>query len=595
VKDSAPKDSAPKDSAPSVLLQATEPSGKSRWWHFRDPVEVLSAQRLGDVAPVLAEVERAVDRGLHAAGFLSYEAAPGLDPALEAHPGGPLPLTWWGLFKSPQRVSAPSLDIAGGEINTSSMDWQPLVSPTEYRRAIAEIHAKIAAGETYQINYTFPMETPFAGDALALFTALYAAQDSRHSAYVDTGRFALCSISPELFFVLDGDSVTTRPMKGTAPRGRYGEEDRRAAIELTRSAKERAENVMIVDMMRNDLGKIAQSGSVQVDELFRLETYPTLHQLTSTVRARTTASWSELLRALFPCASITGAPKVAATTIIRQLEKSPRGAYTGSIGYLAPGRRAYMNVAIRTVTVDRQTSLARYGTGGGVVWDSDAGREYEECRTKALVLGAAPPTFELFETLLWRPASGYFLLERHLERLAASASYFGFPWDEKAVRRRLGGSPWGESGEGHARVRFALGRDGSLAMEVAPLAAPGRQRWKIGLDSEPVDSRDIFLFHKTSRRQRYEEALLRRPDLDEVILWNERGELTESTRANLILRVGGECLTPSVSCGLLGGAFRAELLRRGRLRVEVLPVARLEEADEILLINALRGFIPTVR
>ncbi len=577
--------------SPCVLLQATDPDGESRWWHFRDPVAVVTAERTEDVLDALAEVERALGRGLYAAGFLSYEAAPGLDPALVAHAGGPLPLAWWGLFERPHPASPPAPPAAA----PPRLDWRPTIGPAEHQAAIAEIHRRIAIGDTYQVNYTFALETAFEGDAFALFAALAAAQGGRCSAYVDTGRFALCSSSPELFFTLDGDRLTSRPMKGTAPRGRYPQEDRRLAAELRASGKERAENVMIVDMMRNDLGKVARSGTVRVDELFRLETYPTLHQLTSTVSARSAAPISEILRALYPSASITGAPKIRTSSIIRDLETEPRGAYTGSIGFLSPNRRAHLNVAIRTVTVDREAGQARYGTGSGIVWDSDAGREYEECRTKALVLSAAPEPFELFETLLWRGASGYFLLERHLERLSGSAAYFGFRYDEDTVRRRLAAAVQGGSTAERSRVRLLLGRDGRVRTESEPMPRARHERFRIGLDSRSVESRDVFLFHKTTRRRRYEEALERRRDLDEVILWNERHELTESTRANLVLKLGGEYLTPPVDCGLLPGTFRGELVRRGCLREQVLSVESLGEADEVFLVNALRGVVRTRR
>jgi para-aminobenzoate synthetase/4-amino-4-deoxychorismate lyase len=312
--------------------------------------------------------------------------------------------------------------------------------------------------------------------------------------------------------------------------------------------------------------------------------------MTSTVAARTTAPLVEVLRALFPAASITGAPKVSASRIIRRLETAPRGVYTGALGHLAPERRAHFNVAIRTATVDRLSRRVRYGTGGGIVWDSEPEAEYEECRTKAFVLGPARPPFALLETLRWRPRSGYFLLDRHLERLAASAGYFGFPRRSGEARRRLEAAAQGFGGVA-TRVRLVLDASGHLHLEAEPLPCAGRTEWTIGLDERPIDSSDVFWFHKTTNRQAHEAARRRRPEYDEVVLWNERRELTEATRANLVAKVGGEYLTPPVGSGLLAGTYRAELVARRRLREEVLPLETFETADEIFLINSVRGWI----
>ncbi len=589
---------------PTVLLQDGMTGGEPRWLHFRDPVAVLVAEEPGDVLPVLAEVETQTGAGRWAAGFLSYEAAPALDSALAAFEPRDLPLAWWGIFEAPREVpltvSAPRRAL--------STDWRPAVSRRRHRRTVERIRAHIAAGDTYQVNYTFPLTSPFDGDPADLFAAMCAAQRAGFCAWVDTGRFAVCSASPELFFALDGERIVSRPMKGTARRGRYPAEDSGRAARLAASEKERAENLMIVDMMRNDLGRIATPGSVEVGDLFTVETYPTVHQLTSTVSARTGASYSQVLRALFPSASITGAPKVATSRIIRRLETGPRGVYTGSIGFLGPDRRAQLNVAIRTATVDTAPpeggQVATYGTGGGIVWDSDADAEYQECRAKALVLGRPQPEFALLETLLWRPGSagssdgggtGYVLLERHLDRLLASAAYFGF----RAEVRASGAAAVADALEARAddfppvrhRVRLVAYPDARLEITAEPWSCSGKKRWTVELDDRPVDDADPFLFHKTTARGLYDRALERHPGADEVVLWNARGELTETTRANLVLKLGDRLLTPPVDCGLLAGTYRAELLARGRIHEQVLTVAALEQAEEIFLINSVRGWI----
>ncbi len=578
---------ASRPDGPMVLLQ--DGTGAApRWLSFRDPVAVLVAERLDDVMPLLADVEAQIASGRWAAGFLSYEAAPALDPALAAHDPGSLPLAWWGIFEAPRRIAL----SAHWPLRSGSVDWLPTVSRQRYGEAVERIRAHIAAGNTYQVNYTFPLESPFDGDPAELFATMCAAQQASYCAWIDTGRFAICSASPELFFALDGERIVSRPMKGTARRGRYPAEDASLVAELAASEKERAENLMIVDMMRNDLGRIAKPGSVEVDGLFTVETYPTVHQLTSTVRARTRAAYTELLAALFPSASITGAPKVSTSRIIRRLETGPRGVYTGSIGFLGPGRRARLNVAIRTATVDRDTSIATYGTGGGIVWDSGSDSEYQECRAKSLVL-SPPPELALLETMLWSPKAGYFLLDRHLDRLSASALYFAFPLARAAAFEALAERAAAFEPVGH-RVRLLAHRDGRLEIFAEPWNKPGNSTWTVALDDRPVDDAEPLLFHKTTARGLYDRALLRHPGADEVVLWNGRGELTEATRANLVLKLEGEWLTPPVSCGLLAGTYRAELLARGKIHEQILPVTAFGKAEEIFLVNSLRKWIRAV-
>jgi para-aminobenzoate synthetase/4-amino-4-deoxychorismate lyase len=398
-------------------------AARGQWLSFREPARVLEARQVEAVLPALREAEALVnERGLYAAGFISYEAAPAFDPSFRARPAGDdFPLLWFGLYSRPEVVAPPPPGpMLEGE-------WKPSVTRAEYAAAIDCIQAHIARGDTYQVNYTFRLRRAFDGDAWALFGALAQAQQAAYAAYVDLGRYAICSVSPELFFARDGRQVTARPMKGTAPRGRWSAEDRSKAAWLRGSEKNRAENVMIVDMLRNDLGRVAEVGSVRVPRLFEVERYPTVWQMTSTVTAETGVSTADLLAALFPCASITGAPKTRTTQIIAELEGEPRRIYTGLLGYFGPEQRAQFNVAIRTVLVDRAKGQAEYGVGGGIVWDSIAADEYEECRHKARVLSDPRPHFALFETLLWSPeAGGYWLLDYHLRRLERSAEYFGF-------------------------------------------------------------------------------------------------------------------------------------------------------------------------
>jgi para-aminobenzoate synthetase/4-amino-4-deoxychorismate lyase len=566
------------------------------WRRYRAPLGVLSATRLGDVLPLLAEVRRQTLAGRVAVGWIAYEAAPAFDAALVVRPPGAVPLAWFALFEAGEASAAP-LPAPGAAPFTPA--WRGAPTRDAYRRAVERIHRHIAAGDTYQVNYTYRLRAGWRGDPEARFAALARAQRSRYAAFVDAGRFAVLSASPELCFSIDGDLVTCRPMKGTAPRGPTLVEDRLLAAGLRASEKERAENVMIVDMVRNDLGRIARVGSVRVPRLWETERYPTLWQMTSTVTAETGAPLEQVLLALFPSASITGAPKVRTMQIIAEVEKTPRGVYTGCVGVLGPGRRGWMNVAIRTLVVDRERGSAEYGTGSGIVWDAKAGAEFDECRTKTLVLGGVPPPFRLIETLAWTPGGGLLLLERHLRRIADSAEYFGFACDADAVRSRLAAAT---SGLKRAqRVRLLLDERGGVEVAAAPLGLGkpalghtpprgSRPAVRVALARDPVDRLDPFLCHKTTRRLVYERALASRPGFDDVILWNEQGEVTEATIANVVVRDAAGYWTPPIASGLLPGTFRAELLERGAVRERRIAVQELRAAREVWLVNSVRGW-----
>lgn len=568
--------------APVVVLQAD-----GEWWRFAEPVRVIVAERAGDVAAAVGEIERAVEEeGLYAAGYLAYEA--GAAYGLATHPSAAdaPPLLWFGLFRGRQVIEPPQ---GGGEYRFG--EWRPSIDIETYRAAIGRVKAAIAAGNTYQANYTFHLCADFAGDPWALFVSMTAAQRSAYCAYIDLGRFAICSASPELFIRRDGVMIESRPMKGTAPRGLSAADDRRQIEWLSRSDKNRAENVMIVDMIRNDLGRVARTGTVHVPALFTIERYPTLLQMTSTVRAETDASLSDILAAAFPCASITGAPKVRTMQIINELEPEPRGVYTGSVGFIAPGRRVQLNVAIRTAVIDRLRGRVDYGVGSGVVWDSDADAEYEECLLKARVLQArrdSADDFRLLESLRWTPGEGYFLYERHLDRLRESAEYFGFSFKVSTIEKAL--AEQATLLVGASKVRLLLDRAGRVNVEARPLSHGARQEpIRIGLAAKPIDSGDVFLYHKTDRREVYEAARRSRPDCDDVILWNERGELTEASAANIVLELDGHLYTPPVSAGLLPGTLRARLLATGEIKERSLTVTDLARATRLWLMNSVRG------
>ena len=554
------------------------------WLQFGPPRTVLTASTHAGVMPVLREVERAVDRrGVWAAGWIAYEAAPAFDRALAVRSPAPgWPLAWFGLYDPPRRVPR-----AGPTADPAMPEWTPAIDAARYEAAIARIKDYIAAGDTYQVNFTLRLRAPFDGDPSGLFQALDAAQGGRYGAFWRQGGLAIASASPELFFSLDGARLVSRPMKGTARRGRWAADDAAAAATLRASEKERAENVMIVDMVRHDLGRVARTGSVRVERLFGLEPYPNVWQMTGTVAGETSAGIADILTALFPAASVTGAPKVRTMEIIAELEDSPRGVYSGAIGFVAPGRRAQFNVAIRTVAIDRTAHAAEYGVGGGIVWDSTAEDEYAECRAKASILAARRPHFELLETMRWTPGEGVFLLERHVGRLRESAAYFGWRVDESDVRAALDKTIPGLPSRPH-RLRLRVGRDGTASVDAEPFA-PFVRPPRLGLAREPVDPSDVFLYHKTTRREVYDAARRGRPDCDDVLLWNDRGEVTESCIANVEVEIDGRSFTPPLACGLLPGTLRAERLARGQTAERAVRRGDLHPSTRLRLVNSVRG------
>lgn len=573
-----------------ILLDGRGAARGGRSLRFAGLLEEVRADRMDEVRGALARVAAAAEAGAHAVGYVGYEAAPAFDPALATRPPpGGLPLLWFGLFS--ERVEeVVGTESAGGaeEGGWTLGEWLPSLDEAGFGERVERVRDWIAAGDTYQANLTFRLRAAFRGDDLALYRHLCRAQRADFCAYLRVGRFSILSASPELFFRWTGDELEMRPMKGTRPRGRWPAEDRELAAELLASPKERAENLMIVDLLRNDAGRVARFGTVEVPRLFEVERYPTVWQLTSTVRARTRPGTDlvEIFDALFPCGSITGAPKVRTTEILAELEESPRGVYTGAIGYVSPGE-AVFSVAIRSLVVDRDGGRAELGVGSGITIDSDPAAEYAECLAKAAFVRAEPREFDLLETIRWESGAGFRLLEEHLARLMASAEHFGFPADGAELRRALADAVTGR--EGVWRLRLLLGSDGAVRTEPHPLPPNGAAPLRVRVAGEPVSSRDPLLFHKTTLREPYERRLAAAPGCDEVILRNERGEVTEATTANLVVVLDGERWTPPLDCGLLPGIERGELLRRGEVMERVLRPEDLRRAEGIYLVNSVRA------
>lgn len=565
---------------------------------FDDQVGVIEATRLSDVGPAIAAIEEATAAGLWAVGFISYEASPAFDPNLtvrrsndQFHPQ--LPLVWFGLYRTRHLNPSPDLDLGAYSLT----DWEPVDSAGDYVHAVDEIRQRIIAGDTYQVNHTTRLRASFSGDSVSFYHDLAAAQSGGYGTYLDTGRYKIVSASPELFFDRypsdDGpDLLITRPMKGTAPRGRWGAEDALRRTQLENSDKDRAENLIIVDLLRNDLGRVSEFGSVAVSDLLAVERYDTVWQMTSTITGMVdpTVPLLEVLQALFPCGSITGAPKVRTMQIIAEQESTPRGVYTGAIGFVAPsgspGPRASFSVGIRTVVIDSETGDAEYGAGGGITYDSDPQAEYAEALLKARILDYGRSDFELLETLRWNPVTGWFWLDRHLDRLEESAEYFTVPVDRTKVIERLQAAIAGVPTE--SRIRLTVSRRGRIRVEVEPLSQEERPSAALAIDLEPVETNSPFLFHKTTRRAVYDERRARHPDADDVLLVNERGELTESTIANVAVKLDGRWYTPPVEAGCLPGVYRAVLLEEGRLAERRISVADLEKCEGIAVVNSVR-------
>ncbi len=577
--------------SPFLLFEFPFPDlyGRKRGLTFTHPVEILVAHCPGEVRAAMRKVQRAVNSGLYAAGYLAYEAAPSFDAALRVQSGTGIPLLWFGLFREPVTAGAEGF---GETFHVSA--WEPSIDRKAYEDRVRLVRQAIARGETYQVNQTIRLHARFEGDDFAFYRHLCEVQKAGYCAYLHLGRFRVLSISPELFFHWQSDRITTRPMKGTAPRGRWLAEDEAQANWLEKSDKNRAENLMIVDLLRSDLGRIATIGSVHVPHLFEIERYGTIFQMTSTIEARPRPNLSllDLFEALFPCGSVTGAPKISTMGLITALEDSPRQIYCGAIGFVTPHHQAMFNVAIRTVLIDSQTGLAEYGVGSGITWASQAGDEYGETVTKASFLTGDYPQFSLLETLRLENCC-YRLLERHLQRLQESAHYFGVSISPLLIREALQSHACSFP-NGVRRVQLLISRQGEVQVKSTPLLALPRSPLLSVLAQEPVSRHNSFLFHKTTHRSVYEMRRSPHKDVYDVLLRNQEDELTEFTSGNLVVELEGRRYTPYLESGLLAGTFRADLLDRKEIVERVLTSRDLKRASRIWLINSVRGWVPVL-
>ena len=589
----------------SVLLETARwDAANARSYLYLNPVRVLTAEAPEAVGALLEALDEAAASGLHTAGYMSYECGHGLLPLgpAKTEPDA-LPLAWFGVYRAPIIFHHATGQVEGelpeaaandAEVDTNLPFAERValeISQHDYHEKIRRIQEYIRAGDTYQVNWTDRVHVETRLDAAAAYATLLRQQPVAYAALLNLHGRRILSLSPELFFSIDGGTITTRPMKGTLARGLDSAGDAEAAARLQADEKNRSEHVMIVDLLRNDLGRICAPGSIQVQEMFAVERYATLLQMTSTItgKLRADLSYAEIFSSLFPSGSITGAPKIRTMQIIGELERRPRGVYTGAIGHIAPGGRAAFNVAIRTLVLE-ESGAAQMGVGGGIVADSNAAGEYQECLLKAAFLTRNRPEFSLIETMLWQQGELRWL-EMHMDRLAASADYFAFDLDRAAVARQLHAHCASLPGEGPHRVRLLLNETGEASITSAPLE-PETWRGRVRISAERTDSQNVFLRHKTTQRALYERELAnaRADGWDEVIFLNERGEATEGAISNLFLEREGRWLTPPLACGVLPGVLRRHILAtRPDAEEHVLTLKDLRNADALYLGSALRG------
>ncbi len=570
--------------APFVLLDDARATSASPARLYRNPIEIVTCDDPREIAATLKKLE-----GSQWAGFLCYEAGHALEPKLaNTARATDLPLLWFGRFEGYEEYATgdiPSLlpDSAGAWAG----EPRPSISRRAHADTLAKVQALINAGDIYQANLTFQTEIPIAGDPLALYAGLRHRARAGYGGVIWTGTDWLLSLSPELFFALRNGKITTKPMKGTASRGATPDSDNEAIQSLASDPKQRAENLMIVDLLRNDLSRIAAPGSVEVPHLFTVETYPTVHQMTSTVTAQSQQGISagDILAAIFPCGSITGAPKIRAMEVISEFETGPRGIYTGAIGRIDASGDAAFNVAIRTLQIRDGETRASLGLGSGIVADSNPHDEWDECLAKGRFV-ADPRRIDLIETMRFDPGEGIALLELHLARMGESARALGFSFDRHAARNALQAATFRL--EAGSTVRMRLARAGDFAIETRALPAPIEGPVSTALRPLPLAPSDFRLRHKTSDRTFYEKAK-RDAGTFEVIFVDADGLVTEGSFTSVFIERGGKLLTPPTRLSLLPGVFRASLIQQGRAFEEELRPVDLQ--DGFLIGNARRGLI----
>ncbi len=587
-----------------VLLETHRPNELGASTYVFDTLEdVIWADRVHEVVPALVRAQMWIERGYYVAGYVAYEAAPAFLPVPSREPEvGATHMLWLGVYADPVIVprTGSAIPIPPPSNDLTISELSPRISRRRYYDSFRRIRDYLERGHSYQVNYTFPLDGHFTGTSVELYARLRAAQPVPYGAYIRHGDTAIVSLSPELFVHLDGLKATLKPMKGTARRGKRTEEDRQIVEQLKTSEKDRAENRMIVDLLRNDIGRLAKPGTVRVPAFFDVEQHPTVIQATSTVTATLTSKLNlvDLFRALFPCGSVTGAPKIETMRIINEVEQEPRGVYTGAIGFVGPDGKGTFSVAIRTLVSDEEEGTFRLDVGSGVTIASPAAAEYEECLVKARFVETEPVDVRLFETILWSPKAGYELLAAHLDRLKDSAAYFGWTVELESITKGLAAEERRIANErtatGPWRVRLDLDSQGTWSVESTPLDVL-KSPPLVGFSRKKISTDNRFQYHKTTHRELYDLLLKKAAKRGwfDVVVVNERGEVAEGARSNVVIHRGEEWLTPPVTSGILAGVYRGHLLRLRRpvVREAVLRPEDLRSADDVYICNSLRGLV----
>lgn len=570
------------DISPGVCAIRHEPlHGVSGWLAFFDPQCVLEASTVEQVISALAQVEAALSDGRHVFGFLTHEAAPALDPAIEVRPTPQHLLAWFAIYdQAPLFFKELEPLLHEVELESESDEW----SSEEYSQAFLAVHQRLAAGDSYQANLTFRKHVTLQHNAFELFLSRCGVDPPPYAAFINGGDWQVVSFSPELFIRREGKCVTMKPMKGTADRGNSRLQEEAARKQLETSEKIAAENLMIVDMVRNDLGRIAEVGSVQVPALMEIETHGSILQITSTITSAFDGSLRELLTAVFPPASVTGAPKVKTCEILANVESSPRGVYCGAIGYLEPGGNCLFSVGIRTGFVEN--GKMTYGVGGGIVWDSQVNEEYHEAQLKARVIQTKAEPWMLVEAFGTKASEEE--IAQHLKRLRDSATKLGIPFDEPRTKAQIDRALVANHAEGSKKVRITLAIDGETKVEVTKSLLPeGILRATIA--RQPRNSWDPNLRMKTTSRKEVKAELEFAKDFDEVLFYNERSEITEFAYGNVIVEFKGRKLTPRSEAGCLAGITVARLISRGEVQYGVVTLADIDADTRFWLCNSVVG------
>lgn len=547
---------------------------------FTQPIKELKTRDLAEVTDLLAQVESYQEQGYYVVGYVSYEAAPAFEEKLAVHKV-PLLGEYLLYFTVHDRVETSPIPLTYGEVDLPSK-WREQTSAEDYEKAIAQIHHHLRQGDTYQVNYTVQLKQDLSANPFAIYNRMVVEQEAGYNAYVEHDEMAVISMSPELFFEQNDRELTTRPMKGTTQRGVTDQEDLAQASWLEQDPKNRSENMMIVDLLRNDMNRISEVGSEHVERLCQVEQYSTVWQMTSTIKSqlRLDVDLVAIFRSLFPCGSITGAPKIATMEIIKDLEPRPRGVYCGTIGLLLPNGRRIFNVAIRTIQLHQGKAI--YGVGGGITWDSTWESEYREVHQKAAVLYRKQARFQLITTGKISQKSLLFE-DQHLERLTKASRYFAYPFDPEELRQKIEEECQACDSHQDYRLRISLSKSGEMELSRQVLTPLSPTFCKAKLCLQEADLNQAFTYFKTTHRPHLSLGK------QEIIYHNAAGELLETSIGNLVLKIDGKLYTPPINLGILSGIYRQHLLGKGQVEEKILTLADLNQAEAVYGCNAVRG------